>query len=136
MFSLAARVLSAVKSCCDRGGSEEEGQRPVVGEMLCMAWPETRIHKVYVFKNGSPLDNEYPLRRELHLDLGRAGLWGKSPHLIVTEQQRPPWGGHFSSRARGSQLVFRGPRSGLPNARTGLMARAGSPCALPSILIC
>lgn len=85
MFSLAAQVLSAVKSCRDRGGNEEEGQRPVVGEMLCVAWPETRIRKVYTFRNGSPLDNEYPLGRALNLEPRRAGLWGRGPHLIVTE---------------------------------------------------
>lgn len=76
-------MLSAVKSCCDRGGKEEEGQRPVVDEMLCMAWPETRIRKVYIFKNGCPLDKECPLRRELNLELRRAGLWP----VIVTESK-------------------------------------------------
>lgn len=83
------------------------------------------------------LENEYPLRRELNLELRRAGLWDRGPHLIGTESRDLlGWPPPFSNRARGSLLAFRRPRSVLRDARTGSVARAGSSCTLPSILLC
>lgn len=102
--------------------------------MKCFAWPGQK-HGYAKFIHSEMevlLENEYPLRRELNLELRRAGLWGRGPHLIGTESGGLlGWPPPFNNRARGSRLAFRRPRSVLRDARMGSVARAGSPVPSP-----